>query len=123
MPPETYRQRIADSRHPQGVRQRLVQHWLEQRNVSFTARTFGCDRDTVRLWVLRYRQGGWSALVDRRCPGHAPPHKTSLPIEREVIRLRRRNPRLGQDKSKSFWPGKASSAPPRRSTGSYMRMA
>ncbi len=98
MPPETYRQRIADSRHPQGVRQRLVQHYLEHRNLSLTARAFGCDRKTARTWVRRYRQGGWAALIDRRRPGHAPPHKTPPGIEHEVVRLRRRNPRLGQDK-------------------------
>ncbi len=98
MPPETYRQRIADSRHPQGVRQRLVQHYLEHRNLSLTARAFGCDRKTARIWVRRYRQGGWATLVDRRRPGHAPPHKTPPAIEDEVVRLRRRNPRLGQDK-------------------------
>jgi len=102
MPPETYRQRIADSRHPQGVRQRLVQHYLEHRNLSLTARAFGCDRKTARFWVTRYRQGGWAALLDHRQPGHAPPHKTPSSIEREVIRLRRRNPRLGQDKIQAF---------------------
>lgn len=58
MPLETYRQRIADSRHPQGVRQRLIQHWLEYHSISHTARAFGCDRKTVRTWVQRYRQGG-----------------------------------------------------------------
>ncbi len=87
MLPETYRQRIADSRHPQGVRQRLVQHWLEHRSISFTARAFGCDRKTVRTWVRRYHQGGWAALVDRRRSGHAPLHKTPASIEREVLRL------------------------------------
>src|SRR3972149_4871294 len=76
MPLETYRERIADSRHPRGVRQRLVQHYLERRSVSLTARAFRCDRKTVRLWVQRYQQGGWAALLDRR-RHHRPPHKTA----------------------------------------------
>ncbi|KRT76502.1 MAG: hypothetical protein XU14_C0043G0007 [Armatimonadetes bacterium CSP1-3] len=101
MPLETYRERIADSRHPRGVRQRLVQHYLERRSVSLTARAFRCDRKTVRLWVQRYQQGGWAALLDRRSH-HSPPHKTAPAIEREVVRLRRRNPRLGQDKIQVF---------------------
>ena len=102
MPLETYRERIADSHHPQGVRQRLVQHYLEHHSISLTARAFCCDRKTVRTWVQRYHQGGWRALVDRRRPGHAPPHKTPPPIEDEVVRLRRRNRRLGQDKIQAF---------------------
>ncbi len=101
MPLETYRERIADSRHPRGVRQRLVQHYLESDNVSLTARAFRCDRKTVRLWVARYRQGGWPALLDRR-GGHVPPHKTPAPIARQVLALRQRNPRLGQDKIQAF---------------------
>src|SRR3972149_4626033 len=101
MPLETYRERIADSRHPRGVRQRLVQHYLERRSVSLTARAFRCDRKTVRLWVQRYQQGGGAALLDRRSH-HSPPHKTAPAIEREVVRLHRRNPRLGQDKIQVF---------------------
>src|SRR3989304_1094746 len=77
MPLETYRERIADSRHPRGVRQRLVQHYLERRSVSLTARAFRCDRKTVRLWVQRYQQGGWAALLDRRSH-HSPPVSTPL---------------------------------------------
>src|SRR3972149_9326817 len=78
MPLETYRERIADSRHPPP-----------------------CAPNTARLWVQRYQQGGWAALLDRRSH-HSPPHKTAPAIEREVVRLRRRNPRLGQDKSQVF---------------------
>src|SRR3989304_845081 len=101
MPLETYRERIADSRHPGGPRQPPAQHSLERRSVSLTARAFRCDRKTVRLWVQRYQQGGWAALLDRRSH-HSPPHKTAPAIEREVVRLRRRNPRLGQDKIQVF---------------------
>src|SRR3989304_253815 len=101
MPLETYRERIADSRHPGGPRQPPAQHSLERRSVSLTARAFRCDRKTVRLWVQRYQQGGWAALLDRHSH-HSPPHKTAPAIEREVVRLRRRNPRLGQDKIQVF---------------------
>src|SRR3989304_5130145 len=91
MPLETYRERIADSRHPRGVRQRLVQHYLERRSVSLTARAFRCDRKTVRLWVQRYQQGGWAALLDRRSH-HSPPHKTA-PAPPPT----KPSPRAGQD--------------------------
>lgn len=83
------------------MRQRLVQHFLEHRSVSLTARAFSCDRKTVRLWVQRYQAGGWAALVDRR-GGTAPPHTTSPAIVRQVVQLRQRNPRLGQDKIQAF---------------------
>src|SRR3989304_334816 len=49
----------------------------------------------------RYRRGGWPPLRARRSH-HSPPHKTAPAIEREVVRLRRRNPRLGQDKIQVF---------------------
>src|SRR3972149_4938212 len=73
MPLETYRERIADSRHPRGVRQRLVQHYLERRSVSLTARAFRCDRKTVRLWVQRYQPGGGAAPPGRRSQPTPPP--------------------------------------------------
>src|SRR3972149_2999870 len=83
MPLETYRERIADSRHPRGVRQRLVQHYLERRSVSLTARAFRCDRKPVRLWVQRYQQGGRVALL----------YLATEPA-----------PRLGQAMIQAFWP-------------------
>src|SRR3990172_7835973 len=50
MPLETYRERIADSRHPRGVRQRLVQPYLARRSVSLTPRL---GQDKIQVFLTR----------------------------------------------------------------------
>lgn len=62
-------------------------------NISLTARHFGIDRETIRIWRNRLTKAGPRGLEDR----HKRPHKvrrptTSLDIVLEVVRLRRKYP-------------------------------
>jgi len=56
---------------------------------------FACARNTVRLWVKRFKEGGPSNLHDRSRAPKSCPHKTSPQEERKVLEARRQIPPFG----------------------------
>jgi len=82
MAPEIYWERLHDSKDPAGLRRKLVQfHFEHGCKVSLTARTFRCDRKTVRYWVQRFNQNQVAGLQDQRGKHQSCPHKTSEEME------------------------------------------
>ncbi|HHH82569.1 MAG TPA: hypothetical protein ENL35_06245, partial [Chloroflexi bacterium] len=69
------------------IRRKLVADALKD-GIKPTARAWGCSRNTVRLWLRRFKQQGWGALKE---VSHAPgscPHRTSPELEKRVVELR-----------------------------------
>lgn len=61
-------------------------------------RSYGISRKTGYKWLNRYKQEGFKGLKERsRRPGSIP-HKTSLEIERLLIKIRREKPNRGPKK-------------------------
>jgi len=56
---------------------------------------FACARNTVRLWLKRFEEGGPSNLHDRSRAPKSCPHKTSPYDERKVLETRRQIPPFG----------------------------
>jgi transposase len=70
------------------VRRQMAVHALEH-GIRATAKAFGAARNTVRLWLRRYKAEGPSGLKER---SHAPqscPHKTGPELEKRIVRLRK----------------------------------
>src|SRR5665213_3121765 len=64
--------------------------------VTEVARKFGVSRQTVHVWLARYKEGGLEALVD--C-SHRPvnsPAQIDPRVEPRVLELRRHDPSWGQ---------------------------
>jgi transposase len=70
------------------VRKSVVQEALE-RGIKPTARRFGMSKNTVRLWIRRFKSEGNDGLLDRRAGPHCIPHKTSAEIEKQVLEIRK----------------------------------
>jgi len=97
MSPESYNERLKDSKDPAGLRLKMVRFCLEhQGNVSLTAHTFACHPKTVRRWVARFQAQGQRGLTDQRGRHRSRPNKTAPEVEHEVLQLRRHHPWLGQ---------------------------
>lgn len=54
------------------------------------ARVFSSTVKTVRKWVSRYEKNGISGLKEESRAPHSIPHKTSIEVERKIVRLRRK---------------------------------
>ena len=70
------------------IRQRLVRS-AQEHGIRSTAAAFRCSRNTVRLWMRRFEEGGAGALVERSRAPHRRPRKTSPGVERAVVRCRK----------------------------------
>lgn len=67
---------------------RIVGLILEGVSPPQAAACCGASRATgYRLWV-RYREGGWAALVDRACTPRRQPRRLSVAAEEEILRWR-----------------------------------
>lgn len=68
-------------------------HRANGENQSFTARHFGINRETLRIWLNRFSKGGIAALQDR---SHRPKKlrttTTPLTIQDQVVKIRKENP-------------------------------
>lgn len=71
------------------LRQKMV-CYARSHGIKAAARTFGCDRNTVRKWLRRYQPGKPSSLKEESRAPHSCPHKTSDQAAAVVTRLRRR---------------------------------
>jgi transposase InsO family protein len=47
------------------------------------------SKNTVRLWIRRFKSEGNDGLLDRRAGPHCIPHKTSAEIEKQVLEIRK----------------------------------
>src|SRR3989344_7326499 len=84
------------------AKQRLrVIDWLRfhNNNVSLTARRFGLNRETVRIWLRRFNQAGMLGLNDK---SHRPKNirkpTTDWKVVSEIVKIRRRYPAWSQYK-------------------------
>lgn len=79
------------------IRFRMVQ-MARERGISEAARVFATTRKTVDKWKRRYEQEGLAGLNDRSRAPKSIPHKISVELEEQIVQLRRRLPRWGQDR-------------------------
>ena len=76
------------------VKLELIRH-AQRYGIKPAARRFGCSKNTVRLWKKRFESEAMSGLLDRR---HGPkfiPHKTSVRVERHIVKCRKEAPCYG----------------------------
>jgi transposase len=76
------------------MRMSMVLH-ARTHGIRDAARAFACARNTVRLWLRRFQEGGRAALRERSRAPKTCPHKTSPAQERRVLEARDRAPCLG----------------------------
>ena len=58
--------------------------------IAHVARSFGISETTVRKWAARFEAEGASGLRDRSSAPRMIPHRTSVQVQRRIVRLRRR---------------------------------
>jgi transposase-like protein len=76
------------------IRHSMVMLALKQ-GIRPTARYYGVTRNTVRKWLRRYQETRIDGLQDRSRAPHHVPHKTSVMVEKKVLRLKRKLKRFG----------------------------
>jgi len=76
-------------------RYRAVIAVLDGAQVTEVAREIGVSRQSVHVWLSRYRDAGLAGLVDRSHRTASCPHQASAELEALVCELRRRHPRWG----------------------------
>ena len=78
------------------AKQRLrIIDWLRlhNNNVSLTARRFGLNRETVRIWLKKFRQAGMMGLNDgSHRPKNIRKPTTSWEAVNEIVKIRKRYP-------------------------------
>jgi transposase InsO family protein len=65
------------------------------RPVTEVAAKVGVSRQTLHVWLARYRDGGLGGLVDRSHRPASCPHQADAAVETAVCELRRHHPRWG----------------------------
>ena len=97
-----YSMLIRNSKHPELIRERIVQRYYQIFNYTQVAREYGTKRQRVKFWVERYEKEGIEGLEDKsRAPYHIP-HKTPKEIEekiREIAKAKKYS--IGQDRIQS----------------------
>jgi len=87
--------RLATNLSKQAKHRLLVIDWHRARgaNQSLTARHYGINRETLRIWLNRFGRGGIVALEDR---SHRPKKlrttTTPLTIQDQIVKVRKKNP-------------------------------
>jgi transposase InsO family protein len=76
-------------------RYRAVMAVLDGGPVTEVAAEVGVSRQSVHVWVARYREGGLGGLADRSHRTRSCPHQASSEVEAVVCELRRAHPRWG----------------------------
>ena len=78
------------------AKQRLkIVDWLRlhNNNVSLTARHFGLNRETVRIWLRKFRQAGMLGLNDKsHRPENVRKPATSRETVSEIVKIRKQYP-------------------------------
>jgi transposase len=88
--------------HKYSLRLQLVLHAKTQ-GIHAAARAFGASRNTVRLWLRRFEEGGRSALVEKSKAPRRCPHKTSPAQEKKVLAARTHLPCAGAHRLKDLF--------------------
>ena len=73
-----------------------------------TAKAFMCSRNTVRLWVRRYKKEGLDGLFERKKIPRMIPHKTPSYLEEMVVLARQKVPCYGAKRLKVMFSLKPS---------------
>ena len=85
----SYHMLVKNSKKPEEIRHKMTErYYLLGNNASACAREFNTKRQTVKLWVDRFEQGGIEGLKDRSRAPHHIPHKLSSKQEQEILSLR-----------------------------------
>jgi len=94
-----YSMLIKNSKHPEVIREEMVKRYYETLNYSQVGREYGCKRQTVKFWVLRFEKKGIEGLKDKPKAPHHIPHKTPSWIEDEIEKIAKsKKCSLGQDR-------------------------
>jgi transposase len=91
----------------EAIRLQMVRY-AEKHGKNATERKFGCSKNTVDLWVERYKVEGRSGLVNRSRAPKSIPHKTSQKDEAHILKCRKEAPCYGPKRLKWFFEIKAS---------------
>lgn len=97
-----YSMLIKNSKHPEIIRERIVQRYYHTLNYSQVAREYGTKRQRVKFWVKRLEEEGIEGLEDKSRAPHHIPHKTPKEIEeriREIAKAKKYS--IGQDRIQS----------------------
>lgn len=95
----------AENLTPKAKQKLKVLDWLRkhENNVSLTARHFGLDRGTVRIWRNRFKKYGLPGLNDQsRRPHHTRKPTTPIEIVNEAVRVRKQYPAWSKYKIKAI---------------------
>lgn len=84
------------------MRLKLVRY-AQQRGIREAARSFGCSRNTVRLWMRRYELAGVTGLAEQSRAPHRIPHKAGKEMEGKVLAARKAVPCYGPRRLKSMF--------------------
>lgn len=94
MCPLKYYTMTRSKNHLFDLRLHLVRYAIEH-GIRKACAALGCSRNTVRLWLRRFRAEGPPGLINRRRAPKTCPHKTPPEIEELVIQQRKRTPGFG----------------------------
>ena len=83
-------------------RLRLVRH-AQEHGIRDAARTFRCERNTVREWLRRYEAEGVRGLEERSRAPHRIPHKTTAAEEAEIVAAREAARCMGPVRLKEYF--------------------
>ena len=89
------------------LRKSIVQE-AAKHGIKPTARKFGMSKNTIRLWVNRFRQEGNDGLLDRRNGPNHIPHKMPEDLEQEIVNIRSKASCYGARRLKYFFDLKPS---------------
>jgi transposase len=84
------------------MRKTVVQEALAK-GIKPTARRFGMSKNTVRLWIRRFKVEGNDGLLDRRAGPNYIPHKTSQESEDKIVEIRKAAKCYGASRLKHFF--------------------
>lgn len=74
----------------------------EGANISELCRLYGISRKTGYKWLGRFREGGLEALGDRSRQPHSSPGRTPVPVEANVLEVRKAHPTWGGRKIQAY---------------------
>lgn len=89
------------------LRKSIVQE-ASRNGIKPTAKKFNMSKNTVKLWVNRFKREGNDGLLDRRNGPHYIPHKTPKDQEEEIVAIRKEASCYGAMRMKYFFDVKAS---------------
>jgi transposase len=74
--------------------------YAQKHGIKPAGRKFGCSKNTVKVWKLRYETRGSSGLLNLSRRPHSSPNKIASQEERHIIQCRRKAPCYGPKRLK-----------------------